>query len=161
MKTYKILLARYPTPDIGNGIRLHLLFDSRAFIIIPKASTWRVHFLNITTDYGRLFHNRKTLTITLPREFMFARFAWAVIPFAKGFATRLGFKVKATRTVGLCRRVIYLLPSHALLNSAGGRLQMVAWRSGVSWIRLVGLDAGTAAEVKRELKPSARYSPTF
>lgn len=85
------------TSDIDNCICLrtdiHSLWDSAAFVFVPKCKSSRMHFLTVTRQYGPLLHNRETEEFRISYEFLYARFAWAVLPLAQTFAAKVGVKV--------------------------------------------------------------------
>lgn len=85
------------TSDIENCICLrtdiHSLWDSAAFVFVPKCASSRMHFLTVTRQYGPLLHNRQTEEFRVSNEFLYARFAWAVLPVAQTFAAKVGVKV--------------------------------------------------------------------
>jgi hypothetical protein len=85
--------------DSLNGILLrsdvHTLFDQRRFALVPKPScdvTDRLslvaHVLipGVSSQLIQLYHNVATQELTgVAMEFLFARFAWTIFPFIKGF----------------------------------------------------------------------------
>lgn len=96
--------------DIKNGFLLrrdlHSAFDTNLFCLAVKDGKVVVHFLKRTYEIGAYYHN---LEFRLPAgepalEFMWARFAWSVIPFIAKFASTRGCLVKLadgqTRRVG-------------------------------------------------------------
>ncbi|KAL8942839.1 MAG: hypothetical protein Q9211_001225 [Gyalolechia sp. 1 TL-2023] len=77
--------------DINNRILLrrdlHHSFDrEKKFVFVPKKpssneSNMVVHLVGYSREYGELYHNTLTRTLdTIPREYLFARFAWAIFP---------------------------------------------------------------------------------
>lgn len=85
------------TSDIQNCLRLrsdiHGQLDAGAFVFVPKCATSRIHFLKETREYGVLLHNRETEQFRVSPEFVYARFAWTILPLAQAFATKPGVKV--------------------------------------------------------------------
>lgn len=92
------LSSRDITSDIQNCLRLrsdiHSMLDTGAFVFVPKSGTSSVHFIMQSRDYGRLFHNRQTEQMHVAPEFLYARFAWAVLQLAQNFASQKGVKVR-------------------------------------------------------------------
>lgn len=91
------LPSRLLTSDMQNCIRLrqdiHTQFDTGCFVFIPKCGSSHIHFLMLSHDYGRLYHNRESELIAVPAAFLYARFAWAILPLAQAFTSRVGVKV--------------------------------------------------------------------
>ncbi len=80
--------------DIGNYILLrndvHHIFDSKCFAIVPKASTLLVHLtaLRRNDELMQLYHNVTLQPLVgIPIEYIFARFAWTVLPLTRAFTT--------------------------------------------------------------------------
>ncbi|KAI9866797.1 MAG: hypothetical protein M1813_000739 [Trichoglossum hirsutum] len=81
--------------DLNNAIGLrsdlHTHFDRRIFAFVPKAlktdktPRYVSHVLQITGETGPLYHNAFIYPIDVPREFLFARFAWAIFPSLESF----------------------------------------------------------------------------
>jgi len=70
---------------------LHFLFDFTKFIITPKWSKWVIHSLFPSEELCKLYHNTELWDIEkVAVEFLFTRFAWAIIPLAKGFVLSPG-----------------------------------------------------------------------
>lgn len=96
---------KYITCDVENCLLLrqdlHTAFDSKHFIFVPKCRSWRIHFLTTTADYGRLFHNREPLVLQVSSQFLFARFAWAIITRVKTFTELPGVKIRVRVDTGL------------------------------------------------------------
>lgn len=92
------LSSAYITSDIENCLRLrgdvHTSLDRGDFVIVPKCGSSYVNMLKRTVEYGRLYHNRATQDIHVTCEFLYARFAWAVLPMASVFASREGVHVQ-------------------------------------------------------------------
>lgn len=92
------LSGRYLTCDIQNCILiredLHTVFDSGAFALVPKMGTMYVHFLKHGPNYAPVFHNCTTVKMDIAAEFLYARFAWAVLPLVKNFASRPEVRIK-------------------------------------------------------------------
>ncbi|KAL8707349.1 MAG: hypothetical protein Q9220_007609 [cf. Caloplaca sp. 1 TL-2023] len=74
------------TNDLANLITLrkdvHVAFDlKRMFVIVPKAQSWLVHFLQPSNTLGPLYHNMKAdLSQDIAPEHLLTRFAWAIFP---------------------------------------------------------------------------------
>lgn len=75
------------TGNVCNGFLLchdlHHGFDSSLFTLVVKEGRVVVHFLEVTHDLARLYHN---VTFRLLRadpclKFTWARFAWSFLPF--------------------------------------------------------------------------------
>lgn len=92
------LSSAYITSDIENCLRLrgdvHTAFDRGDFVFVPKCGSSYVNMLKRTVEYGRLYHNRATQDIRVTSEFLYARFAWAVLPMASVFASKEGVRVQ-------------------------------------------------------------------
>lgn len=63
------------------------MFDSRKLVFVPKAPSssnatgWVVHTMVYSTDLLALYHNLQLHNISgIPREYLFARFAWTLFP---------------------------------------------------------------------------------
>lgn len=73
--------------DMSNGLVLrsdiHVMFDTPAFVIVPKQGEWVAHFLITTRDLGRLYHNATVqLAPSVSTEALLTRFAWSIFPAA-------------------------------------------------------------------------------
>lgn len=72
---------------------LHSLFDARKIVFVLKASSspsdaasWVVHAMEYSKDLLALYHNLQLHDVSsIPREFLFARFAWTLFPDIEGF----------------------------------------------------------------------------
>jgi len=73
---------------------LHSIFDARTFAIVPKTAqdqenpTFVVHVVlsDVSSEIVQLYHDVPLQPLTgLAIEFLFARFAWTVIPYANTF----------------------------------------------------------------------------
>jgi hypothetical protein len=81
--------------DVGNVMLLrsdlHTAFDQMKFVFVPKLSSTNAqsivtHLLAPSVELRRLYHNTELHRIGgIPREFLFARFAWSIFPFLEGF----------------------------------------------------------------------------
>lgn len=91
------------TSDVENliclRIDMHSQFDSANMVFVPKCHTSRIHFLRERRHYGPMLQNRETERFRISPEFLYARFAWAVPPLARGFAARVDVKVHVWNTV--------------------------------------------------------------
>ncbi|KAJ9634067.1 hypothetical protein H2199_009140 [Coniosporium tulheliwenetii] len=81
------------TDDISNAIGLrpdiHKAFDDRRFVIVRKHGQWVVHFINLTQNLGRRYHNIPLkLQTGVSARCLLIRFAWAIFPSVKKFLTR-------------------------------------------------------------------------
>ncbi|KAJ9633805.1 hypothetical protein H2199_009218 [Coniosporium tulheliwenetii] len=91
--------------DISNVIALrsdiHTTFDDRKFVIAPKKGQWVVHFTDLTSDLGRLYHNTPLgLHQDVSSKCLLVRFAWAIFPSVMKFlATGAGRMVRMRITV--------------------------------------------------------------
>lgn len=92
--TNSSLPTTHITLDVENCIRLRgdirTAFNRGDFTILPKCGSYYIHFLRRTRDYGDLYHNRKSYDIKVGPEFLFAHFAWTILPMASTFASRAG-----------------------------------------------------------------------
>ena len=67
---------------------LHSLqFNHGSWVIVPKANEMVVHFIKPSDESAALYHNHPFDTTNLSSEFIYARFAWAIIGLAKGIVT--------------------------------------------------------------------------
>ena len=77
--------------DVRNAIALrsdiHLAFDDRKFVIVPKESKWVVQFLGQTNGLGHEFHNTHIRLKGISSQFLYARFAWTIFPLLSSFLT--------------------------------------------------------------------------
>ncbi|KAI9651716.1 MAG: hypothetical protein M1829_002464 [Trizodia sp. TS-e1964] len=85
----KRLVGKYKTNDVCNAIALradiHLAFDDQKFCIVPKESKWVVQFLGQTARLGNKFHNTSVNLLDVSARFLYARFAWTILPLLSGF----------------------------------------------------------------------------
>ena len=93
--------------DVANSLSLrsdlHTTFDKgKKFVITPKNSTWAVHFLEPTWDFGNLYHNIPLqLDPTISPIFLLVRFAWAIIPRLGAFLKTNPSKLVKVRVSGV------------------------------------------------------------
>ncbi|KAK5016936.1 hypothetical protein BJ546DRAFT_1013128 [Cryomyces antarcticus] len=65
---------------------LHRAFDSKKLVLVPKMKEWVVHFIDVTSHLGQLYHNTTIkLHPDISPEHLLARFAWAIFPSALNF----------------------------------------------------------------------------
>lgn len=66
---------------------LQMLWDLQSFVFVPKGPQHEmvVHVIRKSEELLELYHNRKTQPLFARHEFLFARFAWTVFPFIRGF----------------------------------------------------------------------------
>lgn len=65
---------------------LHKSFDDRKFAFVPKDGTLVVHMLWASSELSMLYQNVRLHPMdSIPREFLLARFAWALFPMLEGF----------------------------------------------------------------------------
>lgn len=89
-----------PSTDISNLLTLRSdivkSFDTQHFVFVPKGGVYCVHFLRRSNDLGPLYHNRKVplLASVVSPEFLYSRFAWAVLALAGGFTSQPGIAVQ-------------------------------------------------------------------
>ncbi|KAF8710133.1 hypothetical protein AX14_013428 [Amanita brunnescens Koide BX004] len=62
-----------------------LLFDQAKWVVVPKGGQMVVHFISQSYEAAALYHNKAFNTAQLSHEFLFSRFAWAIIEQAKWF----------------------------------------------------------------------------
>lgn len=91
--------------DVRNGLLLrqdlHSTFDRAVFCLAVKEGVVVPHFLEPTYELGALYHNT---TFRLPAadpcvEFVWARFAWSIIPLAASFDANPARRASALVTV--------------------------------------------------------------
>ncbi|KAF2158401.1 hypothetical protein M409DRAFT_61692 [Zasmidium cellare ATCC 36951] len=77
---------------------LHSLWDNRAFLLAPKemmslfCMCWRIRWNCLRARY----HNVRTYPLSVSRELLFARFAWALLPHVRNFVA-----ARQSRTVSI------------------------------------------------------------
>ncbi|KAL9003999.1 MAG: hypothetical protein Q9188_003161 [Gyalolechia gomerana] len=82
--------------DVNNQLLIrrdiHQSFDKeKKFVFVPKkpstnASNMVVHLLSPSREYGLLYHNSLTRSLdAVPRQYLFARYAWAIFPNVEPF----------------------------------------------------------------------------
>lgn len=69
-------------------------FDSGNLVIVPMAGRMVVHFIGKSHESANLYHNQPFNTSNLSHEFLYARFAWAVIKNADTVADRKAFNLE-------------------------------------------------------------------
>jgi hypothetical protein len=72
------------------------LFDQAKWVVVPKGGQMVVHFIGRSYEAAALYHNKPFNTAQLSHEFLFSRFAWAIIEQAKWFikpGTRKRFRL--------------------------------------------------------------------
>jgi hypothetical protein len=79
---------RQPEHDPRNLFALRqdlhaLLFDYAKWVVVPMGGQMVVHFIDQSHEAAAHYHNRRFDTAKLSHEFLFARFAWAIIQQAK------------------------------------------------------------------------------
>ena len=62
---------------------LRSIFDCAKWIIVPKGGKMVVHFIDQSFEVAALYHNKPFNTVNLAHEFLYARFAWAIIQTSK------------------------------------------------------------------------------
>ena len=69
--------------DLGNLVLLrpdiHRILDKAKFVFVPKGGKLVVNLLYTTKELYTLYHNRELLVCKSAKEFIFARFAWAIL----------------------------------------------------------------------------------
>ena len=91
--------SRSAITDINNlmllRMDLHRSFDvERKFVFCPKKpephlSNMVIHLTSPSEEYGWLYHNAASYSLDcIPREYLFARFAWAIFPKVEAFLLR-------------------------------------------------------------------------
>ncbi|KAL8993078.1 MAG: hypothetical protein Q9169_006613 [Polycauliona sp. 2 TL-2023] len=80
----------YKTDDLSNLITLrkdiHIAFDRRMFVFMPKQGKWLVHFLEPSRALGPFNHNVSArMNGGIAQEHVLARFAWAIFPMVATF----------------------------------------------------------------------------
>jgi len=76
--------------DVNNMIPLradlHKSFDDRKFVFVPKDRELVVHMLWPSSELSLLYQNSRLHPMnSVPREYLFTRFAWALFPMLEGF----------------------------------------------------------------------------
>ncbi|KAF8813406.1 hypothetical protein BYT27DRAFT_7180892 [Phlegmacium glaucopus] len=88
MDLYSLSNKKEPENDSRNLFALRsdlhsLLFDQAKWVVVPKGGQMVVHFIDRSYEAAALYHNQTFDTAQLSHEFLFARFAWAIIEQAK------------------------------------------------------------------------------
>ena len=88
MEVYSLSNKKEPENDSRNlfALRLDLhslLFDQAKWVVVPKGGQMVVYFISQSYEAAALYHNQTFDTAQLSHEFLFARFAWAIIEQAK------------------------------------------------------------------------------
>jgi hypothetical protein len=96
MRVYCLSNKKEPENDSRNlfALRLDLhslLFDKAKWVVVPKGGQMVVHFISQSHEAAALYHNQTFDTAQLSHEFLFARFAWAIIEQAKS-VIKLGLR---------------------------------------------------------------------
>lgn len=96
-----LLTQSHVINDTTNGFALRSdlngpAFDAGRFVVVPKEGQLVLHFVLPTSELAYLFHNRELYPVdTIPREFLYARFAWAVFRLLRRFLDSEKFLVVA------------------------------------------------------------------
>ena len=77
-----------------------MLFDHAKWVVVPKGGEMVVHFIGQSFEAAALYHNKPFNTANLAHEFLYARFAWAIIRSAKSIVTPNRQKFLLTVPVG-------------------------------------------------------------
>lgn len=92
------LHGRYVTSDVQNCVLIRqdllTIFDSKAFVLVPKMGTMFVHFVKNGPNYAPAYHNCTTVKMDVAAEFLYARFAWAILPLVSNFASKPQVRIK-------------------------------------------------------------------
>jgi len=88
MQLYTLSNKKEPENDPRNLFALRwdlhsLLFDQAKWVVVPMGGEMVVHFIDQSYEAAALYHNKKFNTTNLAHEFLYARFAWAIIECAK------------------------------------------------------------------------------
>lgn len=81
-----VLSPSHAIDDVSNGFALRSDlngpgFDAGKLVVAPKEGKLVLHFLFDVDELGYLYHNRQLYPIdAIPREFLYARFAWSIFP---------------------------------------------------------------------------------
>lgn len=84
MQIYSLSNQKEPANDSRNifALRWDLLsslFDKEKWVVVPKDGQMVVHFIDQSYETAALYHNKMFDTAHSSHEFLFARFAWAII----------------------------------------------------------------------------------
>ena len=76
--------------DVNNRVLLradlHKTFDDNKFVFVPKNGEFVVHMLEPSSELTAIYHKTRLHSLNfVPREYLFARFAWSLFPFIEGF----------------------------------------------------------------------------
>ena len=105
MDIYSLLNKKHPKNDSRNLFALRrdfhsMIFDQAKWVVVPKGGQMVVHLINQSFEAATLYHNRTFDTSQLSHEFLFARFAWAIIE-----------QAESAITVGLRKRFHLIIPT--------------------------------------------------
>jgi hypothetical protein len=167
MRVFAFQNKNHPEHDTRNLFALRwdlhaLLFDQAKWVVVPKDGQMVIHFISQSFEAAALYHNRRFDTTKLSHEFLFSRFAWAIIE-----------QVKSAITPEV-RRYFNLIVSIPTSESPEGEPQVGPSESSVGTSRkkrkvddaALGLDVNDfqvneAQELKEDLKLAKRVAPFF
>jgi len=169
MDVYSSSNKKHPENDSRNLFALRrdlhsMLFDQAKWVVVPKGGQMVVHFIDQSFEAAALYHNQTFDTSQLSHEFLFARFAWAIIE-----------QAKSAITVGLRKRFRLIIPtsessvSEPQVESA--QSSVGANRKGSNRKKRKSNDAGPldvndfqvneAQELKEDFRLAERIAPFF
>ena len=101
---------------------IQAIFDGRAMVIVPKEGQFVTHIISSSAqNYWHDYHNVLAGPLDIvPREYFFARFAWAIL-----------FNVKTFICQGRGRRVVETRQTSEGLVWQGSSIKDFLWREGL------------------------------
>lgn len=161
MKVYSLSNKKEPENDSRNLFALRwdlrsLLFDQAKWVVVPKGGQMVVHFISQSYEAAALYHNQTFDTAQLSHEFLFARFAWAIIEQAKSV-------VKP----GLRKRFRLIVPTsespvnEPQVESGQGRVGKKRKAMDADPSDVNDLQVNEAQELKEDLRLAERVVPFF
>jgi hypothetical protein len=149
-------------------------FDNGSWVIVPKANEMVVHFIKSSYESAALYHNHPFDTTNLSIEFIYARFAWAIIGLAKGVistARRQRFRLVVSNKDPVVHQTAESIRPQAQgdgdVDMVGGEIGGPAQTIG-NTTRLGSLDATTGdsldydtRKLAEDLEKAARTHPFF
>lgn len=135
--------------------------DQAKWVVVPKGGQMVVHFISQSYEAAALYHNQAFDTIQLSHEFLFARFAWAIIEQAKSVVT-----------AGLPKRFRLIVPTsespvnEPQVESAQGsvgtnRKGPIRKKRKVEDAAPLDVNDNEAQELKEDLRLAERVAPFF
>ena len=157
MDVYSLSNKKHPENDSRNLFALRwdlysMLFDQAKWVVVPKGGQMVVHFINQSFEAAALYHNRTFDTSHLSHEFLFARFAWAIIEQAKSAIT-VGLRKRFRLIILISEIPVSEPPVEAAQSSVGAN-----WKGSNRKKRTINNED---QELKEDLRLAERIAPFF